>query len=226
MAPTLVKPEIDAESEVHVKREVCKRSDAVMKPKSFERERGIAAAGPDAASAARLALRIYSLSRLGEATSLLPPSSKLTDFREEFPGKLRAVLETLKSIIDKVDTTVDNYVDELKELRDRCIYVTACVSVKCRRHGRCSESSFASGGVNLRPLVECLREVNVLAERCGGRRGRFWKALRASATERSIAELHRCIEALTRWMGLDGIVIVQNKVDNLLPLLVSPLHRV
>lgn len=208
-----------------------------MKNVAAECERTNAARLDAAYEAARLALRIWSTATSADDTKPQSPprpsspssSSRdaLTPFRAEFPGKLLSVLEILKAIIDKVNTTVDIYKNELKVLRDRCIYVTCCVAVTYRRRRRRDpRNSFPSspssgGGVALRPLVECLKEVNVLAERCGGRQGRFWRALRASATERSIAELHRYVGALTKCMGLRGVVLVENKVDNLLPQLVS-----
>lgn len=203
-----------------------------------ESERTNAARLDAAYEAARLALRLWSAAtkahhepsrRPTSPTPLSPPTSPscdiLTQFRQEFPGKLQFALELIKGIVEKVDTTVDFYLDELRVLRDRCIYVTCCVAVVHQRR-RGPRDGFggspSSGGAGaLQPLMECLKEVNVLAERCGGRQGRFWRALRASATDRSISELHRCVGSLTKCMGLRGVVLVENKVDNLLLQLVS-----
>lgn len=220
MHPDISEPQVSSMKNVAA---VCGRTNAARLDAAYE--------------AARLALRIWSTATNADESRgqlpwrpLSPPSSTrniLTMFRAEFPGKLLSALEILKAIIDKVNTTVDIYVDELRVLRDRCIYVTCCVAIIHRRRRRrdprssCSSSPSSSAGVDLRPLIECLKEVNVLAERSGGRQGRFWRALRASATERSIAELHRCVGALTKFMGLRGVVLVENRVDNLLPQLVS-----
>lgn len=223
----VVKPEIVARPNLQ---QVSTRS-------ARESERTNAARLDAAYEAARLALRLWSAatnahhapSRRSTSPTPSPPPSPSSDiliqFRQEFPGKLQFALELVKGIVEKVDTTVDFYLEELRVLRDRCIYVTCCVAVVHQRR-RGPRDGFggspSSGGAGaLQPLMECLKEVNVLAERCGGRQGRFWRALRASATDRSISELHRCVGALTKSMGLRGVVLVENKVDNLLLQLVS-----
>lgn len=140
--------------------------------------------------AAQLALKM--------ASAVTEESMFAMEYAEEFPA-VGPAFKLLKAIDESVETAQKDQ-GELKMLLARCIYVTSCVIVKSRR---------TLLVVDVRPLVECLEDVDLLARR---RRPRH---------ERDINDLHDRVGDLTVEMGLAGVVIFEKKVDNLWDLLVS-----
>lgn len=145
--------------------------------------------------AARLALRI------GWVTA--DTASALADVGEGLPW-VGGLLTVVRTIRDKVDTAISNK-SELKELQERCTYLTACVIVRCRQ---------SSSEINVSPLVDCVTHVQRVVEGCS-RRGRFTRVIKSKEDKDEIAELHGRLGKLTRDMGLAGVVVVEGKVDNL-----------
>ncbi|CAM9378410.1 unnamed protein product, partial [Hapterophycus canaliculatus] len=149
-----------------------------------------------AAEAAKLAWKI------GSAAADVV--SFMTELGDELP-LLQPVLGTLAIIREKVET-VQSILEESPALGERCIYLTACVVVKCRR---------VSSEFDVAPLDDCLREVATFVERCG-RRGRVSRVLKASHDKAEIGRLNARLDRLTNDLGLAGIATVEQKVDTFL----------
>lgn len=158
-----------------------------------------------AAAAASLALKMGStaadaivfMAELGEKLPFLEP-----------------VLGTILAIREKVET-VERNGEELAELEERCTYITACVIEK--------HSETPTSEMDMTPLKTCVEAVETFVELCGSssRRARFVRFLKASSDKDEISGLNARVDRLTGDLGLAGIVIVENKVDNLKTILVS-----
>lgn len=149
--------------------------------------------------AANLALR------MGWATA--DAATVIADVGEGLPW-VGGVLTTVRTIRDKVETATSNKI-ELDSLQERCTYMIACVIVKCQR---------CSSEIDVNPLIQCVRQVDRVVERCG-RRGRFTRFIRSKEDKDEITELHHRLGNLTTDLSLSGIVAVEGKVDNLKGLL-------
>lgn len=127
---------------------------------------------------------------------------------------LEPVLGTIKAIREKVKTVEKNR-EELAALEERCTYITACVVEK---HSRNPTSE-----MDVTPLKTCVEAVKAFVELCGSssRRARFKRWVKAFEDEDEIDGLNARVDRLTSDLGLVGIVIVANKVDNLTTILVS-----
>lgn len=161
-----------------------------------------------ASEAATIALK------MGSAAKDL--SSFAADFGEEFP-LIGPVVKTLQAVREKVETVRHNK-EELDKLQERCAYFMACVIAKHRR---------SSSEIDLSPLVERLKELDDLANRCSGRRliDKFKRVVNAQDINTQISDLHGRISDLRGDLSLVGIVKVEGKVDDMKELLESLVAR-
>ena len=106
-----------------------------------------------------------------------------------------AVLQAFIAIHDKVETVRANK-EDLKALRDRCRYLTACVVEKCRRRPM---------AIDVTPLEDILRETADVIKRCGGRKG-MMRVLKATRDKNEIQSLHIRLNQLGIDMGLAATV--------------------
>lgn len=137
------------------------------------------------AEAAHLSLRISSAT--ADAISFV------TDLGEELP-LLQPVLKTLKFIREKVEIAKSN-VEELETLHERCVHITACFIVKCRR---------GASELDVTPLEDCVKAVEKAVDRFS-RRGKLWRALKASSAKDEILRLKERIGDLEGDLSLAGI---------------------
>lgn len=134
----------------------------------------------------------------------------VAELGEELPF-IGPVLNTLKAIRQKVET-VRSSPDDLRALKERCTYITACVVVKSRRND--------SSEMDVTPLEDCVGAVWKFVERCS-RRGKISRVLKASSDKDKITELNARVDRLTGDLGLTGIASMQGKADNMANMLVS-----
>lgn len=163
--------------------------------------------GDAADAAANLALRMGSTA----ADAII----FMADVGEKLPF-LEPVLGTIKAIREKVETVNRNR-EQLAALEQRCTYITACIIEKRSR-------SKADAEVDVTPLRACVEAIEAFVEVCGRtrtRRGRFRRIVKASDDKNEISGLNARVDRLTGDLGLSGIVIMENKVDNLKAILVS-----
>lgn len=159
-----------------------------------------------AAEAARLALKISS-----RAANAIWFAANLAD---ELP-LISPALKTLESLREKVDTAKSNR-EGLKELHERCAYVTACIVVKCRRN--------PNSNIDVTPLNDCLEEVEGVVRRCGGR-SKVKGVMKASSDKHNISALNTRVDRLAWTLGLAGIAVVEGKADDIKAMLVSVSSR-
>lgn len=162
-------------------------------------ELGTAESSNAAAEANNLAARISS--ETADAISFT------AELGEELPF-LDTVLKSLR-IIRKTTETMNSYREELRALRERCTYVTACVIVKCRRT--------PASGVDPTLLEDCVDSVEAVgffAERCN-RRSKLARVVTASRDKSEIARLNARIDSLTVVLGLASTANLEGKVDDI-----------
>ena len=106
-----------------------------------------------------------------------------------------AVLQAFIAIHDKVEMVRANK-EDLKALRDRCRYLTACVVEECRRRPI---------ALDVTPLDDILRETADVIKRCGGRKG-MMRMLRATRDKNEIQNLNIRLNQVGIDMGLAATI--------------------
>eukprot|EP00903_Cladosiphon_okamuranus_P014794 g13705.t1 len=145
--------------------------------------------GDTTTEAAGLALKIGSAA--ADAISFV------ADLGEELP-LVQPVLKTLRVIDEKVKITKSNS-EELAALHQRCVHITACFIVKCRR---------VSSGLDVAPLEDCIKAVEKLVS-CCSRRSTLSRVLKASSDKEEILRLKGRIRELEGDLSLAGIAMLE-----------------
>lgn len=127
---------------------------------------------------------------LNTGSAAIDMAMLIADLGREVPIA-STVLQAFLAIHDMVETIRANK-EDLKDLRDRCGYLTVRVVDECRRHRM---------AINVNRLEDILRDTADVIERCGGRKW-IMRIRKATSDKNEIQSLNTRLNQLGIDMGL------------------------